>query len=428
MSGAAATPLMAVSEISDEQKHVLSRLQDAAWPDPVAMAGVVLDDVTRMNETAVGALIEPRTRDDIVSALAMARKCGARVSSRGTKHSMGGHSLVPEGVVIDMKWISHVRYNVDEGTVTAGAGATWADVIRVLNPHGKTPRTLQSYCSFSVGGTMAVNGHGITSDYCLAESVVRFTLVKADGSVEEVERSNELFGLVLGGYGLFGIVFEATLRVDDNVRLSLDTMALPLADFPHVYERVLNNGSSSTAAAGSGSGEAEVEAPVQMKLGRVDITTFDTAELFVFTRDAPTPSVGRLSHRPREMSAASRLMYKWLAGPLREARFALERNLGVALDWSTGVTDRNGECPHRRLAGCRCSAAQPHCHWQAIHLPTPPHQYPRTHASPTPAEMLFESAEPLAKLYSPLVTVDDTFVLQEFFVPRERFGEWVAGE
>ena len=35
--------------------------------------------------------------------------------------------------------------------------------------------------------------------------------------------------------------------------------------------------------------------------------------------------------------------------------------------------------------------------------------------------MLFESAAPLARLYSPLVEVDDTFVLQEYFVPRARF-------
>jgi hypothetical protein len=75
------------------------------------------------------------------------------------------------------------------------------------------------------------------------------------------------------------------------------------------------------------------------------------------------------------------LLYKWLAGPLREARFALERTLGVALDWQ-GVSDRN--------------------------------------------EMLYESAAPLARLYSPLVEVDDTFVLQEYFVPRSRLLDFVS--
>jgi FAD/FMN-containing dehydrogenase len=172
----------------------------------VRPGAVVLDDVTRMNATTVGVLVEPRTQEDVLRALALARRTGARVCVRGTKHSMGGHSLVPQGVALDMRWVAHVAYDADSGTVTAGAGATWADVIVALNPHGKTPRTLQSYCSFSVGGTVAVNAHGITSDHPLAESVVRFTLITADGTVAVVSRGDELFGLVLGGYGLFGVV------------------------------------------------------------------------------------------------------------------------------------------------------------------------------------------------------------------------------
>lgn len=39
--------------------------------------------------------------------------------------------------------------------------------------------------------------------------------------------------------------------------------------------------------------------------------------------------------------------------------------------------------------------------------------------------MLYESAAPLARLYSPLLRIDDTFILQEYFVPRENFGAFV---
>ena len=49
-------------------------------------------------------------------------------------------------------------------------------VLDQVNTHGKSPRTMQSYCSFSVGGTLAVNAHGITTDYCFAESVLEFRL------------------------------------------------------------------------------------------------------------------------------------------------------------------------------------------------------------------------------------------------------------
>lgn len=64
-------------------------------------------------------------------------------------------------------------------------------------------------------------------------------------------------------------------------------------------------------------------------------------------------------------------------------RFALERQLGGALDWSNDVLQRN--------------------------------------------LLLFESVDPLAVLFNPLLEVDDTFVLQEYFVPRRAFADWVQG-
>jgi FAD/FMN-containing dehydrogenase/SAM-dependent methyltransferase len=342
--------------------------ESACWPDAVAPRRVVLDDVSRLNACEHAAVAQPRTVADVQAALARARAAGVPVCVRGTKHSMGGHSLASGGLALDMCFANAVRFDAAADTVTAGAGATWADVIRVLNAHGRAPRTLQSYASFSVGGTLAVNGHGITSDFCVAESVVRFTLVRADGTVVVVSRDNEhreLFGLALGGYGLFGVIFDATLRVDANTRLALDVLSCAVADLPHIYDEVLARGGD-----------------IEMKLARLDATTLDSVELFLFRRASDAPTVSALPAHPREMSPIGRLLYKWVAGPLREVRYALEHNLGVALDW-TAVSDRN--------------------------------------------EMLFESAATLVRLYSPLVTVDDTFVLQEYFVPRACFADFVEG-
>lgn len=39
--------------------------------------------------------------------------------------------------------------------------------------------------------------------------------------------------------------------------------------------------------------------------------------------------------------------------------------------------------------------------------------------------MLYESAVPLARLYSPLLKNDDTFILQEYFIPKEKFRPFV---
>ena len=136
--------------------------ESACWPDAVTPRRAVLDDVSRLNAAEAGVVVQPRTLADVQAALALARATGRRVVMRGTKHSMGGQSLCDDAVALDMAFVNAVRYDAVSNTYRAGAGATWADVITVLNAHGRAPRTLQSYATFSVGGTLSVTGHGIT--------------------------------------------------------------------------------------------------------------------------------------------------------------------------------------------------------------------------------------------------------------------------
>jgi FAD/FMN-containing dehydrogenase/SAM-dependent methyltransferase len=343
--------------------------RDECWPDWISKGSVVVDDVSRLNATKVARVYQVRTIEDVQRIVKVAKLKNQVVCVRGTKHSMGGHTMSIGAAVLDMEYVTHMSLSSDGASVTVGTGAKWADLIQYLNRFGKAPRTLQSYCSFSIGGTMSVNGHGITTDFCLAESVISFRLVKFDGSIiecsrtAESEEAKELFRCGLGGYGLFGIIFDVTLKTNDNVRLFMDTMMVPLPDLPHIYQ-----------------GLATAD-DIEVKLARINITNFDLGEIYVFRRDCPTPTVSNLGIKPLEMSNTSRLLYKWFAGPLREVRFAVEQQLGVALDWSE-VVDRN--------------------------------------------LLLFESAEPLARLYSPLLLVDDTFILQEYFVPKENFTSWIS--
>lgn len=350
------------SSLLDSVKH------EECWPDWVRKGETVVDDVSRLNATKVARVYQPRSIEDVQRLVLAAKEKNQTVCIRGTKHSMGGHTMSIGAVVLDMEYVTEMELNSD-GSVTVGTGAKWADLIQYLNKFGKAPRTLQSYCSFSIGGTLSVNGHGITTDHSLSESVLSFRLVRYDGSIVECSRTaeseeaRELFRCVLGGYGLFGIVYDVKLRTNSNVRLFMDTMMVPLNELPHLYE-----------------GFAQTD-DIEVKLARINITTFEVGQIYIFRRFSDTPTVSNLTMTPTEMSNSSRMMYKWFAGPLRELRFAVEQQLGVALDWSE-VVDRN--------------------------------------------LLLYESAEPLARLYSPVLLVDDTFILQEYFVPRENFNSWIA--
>lgn len=179
-----------------------------SFPDPdpdLASSEIKVDDVTRMNATTVGGVIYVRTADDIKRALAKAKMEGRRVAVRGTKHSMGGQSMAHNSIVIDMTKMTEMHFDSASQSIVCQCGCTWADLIFYLNQFGMSPRTMQSYSTFSVGGTLSVNGHGITTDFSLSECVESFRLIKADGQDVSCSRgapgeSGELFQLALGGF------------------------------------------------------------------------------------------------------------------------------------------------------------------------------------------------------------------------------------
>lgn len=337
---------------------------EATWPDPTAPphASPQVDDVSRLNATDVERVFEVRTPADIKAILRCAAAEGRQVLVRGTQHSMGGHTIAPGGFVLDMRHFDRLAYDPATELVSAGTGAHWTDLIHYLNQFGLSPRTMQSYSSFSVGGTVSVNAHGIATDHCLAESIVSFALITAD--------ARELFSLAIGGYGLFGIITEVTLRVNPNLHLELDLLRVAPKDFffsGRVYRSLL-------------AADPDKGGDVDIKLARLDITNLEHIELYVFRRASPVKTVSPLDLKPREMSLSSRLIYKWLAPTLQELRFTAERALGTAFDWGQ-TSERNA--------------------------------------------LMYESAVPLARLYSPLLHIDDTFILQEYFVPQKSFLRWV---
>src|SRR5256885_2673395 len=144
---------------------------------------------------------------------------------------MGGQTIYPGGIQINM--LPFKGMNLDEGRnlLHVQAGAKWADVILYLDQHGRSVAVMESDNSFTVGGSLSVNCHGWQYDRPpIASTVESFRLMKADGSVIRCSRTQnrELFSLVLGGYGLFGIILDADLRVVPSERLRLEQYLVPI--------------------------------------------------------------------------------------------------------------------------------------------------------------------------------------------------------
>ena len=71
-------------------------LDELIWPDPnpeINQNVLMVDDVTQMNAKEVDRIFMVRTTEDVQHVLKLARINGKTVSMRGTKHSMGGHTI-----------------------------------------------------------------------------------------------------------------------------------------------------------------------------------------------------------------------------------------------------------------------------------------------------------------------------------------------
>lgn len=153
-----------------------------------------------------------------------------QISFMGTHHTMGGHTLVDGGVRIDTKTFNKILgIDLKAKTVTLEPGLTWSDLIVYLNNYGMSPKTIQSYSGFSIGGSIfGPNAHGILSDYNIGHSVVSFKVMLANSKCYNVKPGEPLFNYLIGSYGTLGFVYEITLKIVANDKLRMLDKVLPI--------------------------------------------------------------------------------------------------------------------------------------------------------------------------------------------------------
>ena len=184
------------------------------------------DDASRLNRTMVAEVwsipSDPAAAEEQLRALLRrAREARLPVAIAGARHSMGGHTIAPGGIVLNMLPFNRLAWNPQMQLLTVGAGARWSEIVPYLDARGLSVAVMQSNNDFSVGGSLSVNCHGWQHNRApIAGTVEALRVMKPDGTIVRCSRTEnaELFSLVLGGYGLFGIILDAELRVVPNER------------------------------------------------------------------------------------------------------------------------------------------------------------------------------------------------------------------
>lgn len=295
--------------------------QDGKAPRPMPAAGT--NDASRLNATRPAETIQvdadPAAAERQLAALVRrAVREGRHIAISGAQHSMGGHTLYPGGIALDMHLFN--RLSLDEGKrlLTAGAGARWHEIIPYLDERGFAVSIMQTNNDFSVGGSLSVNCHGWQNDMPpIASSVESFRLLLASGEIVRCSRTEnrELFSLALGGYGLFGVMLEADLRVVPNDYYVAEAHPVAPKDYVPAYHRF-----------------TRAQADVGMAYGRISVApaSFFTEGSVTLLRRKPTAKPAKHTLSDESPSLLKRLVFRGGIGSDygKNLRWWLEKQVG----------------------------------------------------------------------------------------------------
>ncbi len=167
---------------------------------------------------------------DVATVVGIARQTGLELAVRSGGHSGAEHSTTNGGIVIDVRDLRDLEFDLEGRTVWAGTGLTAGEYTAAAAEHGLATG-FGDTGSVGLGGLVTGGGvgylvrkHGLTIDSLLAAEVVT-----ADGRVLMVDESNhpDLFWAIRGGGGNFGVLTRVRLRLHPLPSVTGGILLLP---------------------------------------------------------------------------------------------------------------------------------------------------------------------------------------------------------
>jgi FAD/FMN-containing dehydrogenase len=189
------------------------------------MAVATVNDIhSELNETVVEGVVAVDSLDSIRGAVQAAAESGTAVAIAGGRHAMGGQQFCAGGLLLDTRRLDRVlNFDRGHGVIEVEAGLQWPGLIEWLrseqqggDPQWGIAQKQTGADRLSLGGAISANvhGRGLTLKPIVAD-IESLVLVVAEGDAITCSREEnpDLFRLVVGGYGLFGCVHSARLRL-----------------------------------------------------------------------------------------------------------------------------------------------------------------------------------------------------------------------
>jgi len=208
-----------------EVSALLPLLPGACMTRQAIREEIVVNDIhSGLNPTRVGAIVSPGSTRALSETVRSAGRRSEAISIAGGRHAMGAQQFGTGTTLIDMRAMNQIiHFDRERGLIEVEAGTEWPELIGYLvrSQRGSSPswgiaQKQTGADRLSLGGALAANVHGRGLRLRpIIQDVESFELVNAEGETIRCSRSEngELFALVIGGYGLFGIVSKVVLRL-----------------------------------------------------------------------------------------------------------------------------------------------------------------------------------------------------------------------
>ena len=163
-------------------------------------------------------IIRPADANEVAYVISVARDTETELSVRSGGHSLSGHGVSDDGIVLDLSAMKGMHIDDEQRTVWAQSGLTAGELTKALGAHGLAVG-FGDAGSVGIGGITLGGGvgflvrkHGLTIDSLLALEVVT-----ADGRhlVVDAENHPDLFWALRGGGGNFGVVTRFKFQANE---------------------------------------------------------------------------------------------------------------------------------------------------------------------------------------------------------------------
>lgn len=214
---------------------------------------LVNDMHSKLNETLVSDVQTPSSFEDLLTILDQHRRSGRALSICGSRHAMGGQQFATGTTLVDTRGLNRV-IDLDESTgiVHTEAGIEWPDLVDDLLERQKgkevqwtIPTKQTGADKLTLGGAISVNAHGRgLTRKPIGADIESLLLLSASGEPLTCSRTEnpELFSLVLGGYGLFGVVHSLQMRLVKREKMERRVVIAEAAEAVPLLEQRVKEG------------------------------------------------------------------------------------------------------------------------------------------------------------------------------------------